>query len=502
MTTILLLTILLAVSIATSIFLFFKQRLIVKDRLLAVQKYQELEKNLETNISHAKQIASGDYSVINAIGIDDELGKSLVEMSTNLKSAEIEDGKRSWSMAGLTKLAEIIRVSNHDLVGLSNNLIVFLVKYLDANQGGLFVLDDSNPEQKFLELKACYAYERKKFLEKRIALDEGLLGQSVQENDTIYLTDIPQDYMSITSGLGTGNPSSLIIVPLKTEESVVGALEIASFKVFEAHEREFLEKASESIASSILTSRINENTSRLLRESQDLTEQLRQQEEEVRQNMEELQATQDEMLRKEKEINRLLLESRKNEQLLEEKMKENNRLEEENKIKTEKMLKEIEHNRKIMTLVMNKLPQKIFLKNEEGRFLLLNESVANDLNKTIDELIGKNDFDLFSKEDATKFWKAEKEEVLDKLNKIANYEDFEVDGVRKYFYTVKMPFKFPDSDIHGILGYQSDITELKNLENRIKDAEIETQRKENEMREELVAKQMLINELQSKLNKK
>lgn len=459
-----------------------------------------IKRNLETNIGYARQIASGDYSVINnAKDIEDELGKSLVEMSTNLKTAEIEDRKRNWSMIGLSKLSEIIRVSNNDLKELSNELIVFLVKYLEANQGGLFVINDNNPSHKYLELVSCYAFERRKYLEKRIELDEGLLGQAVQENDLIYLTEIPDDYVKITSGLGTATPTCLVIVPLKTEIAVIGAIEIASFKTLDTHEREFLSKASESIAASLISSRINDNTSKLLYESQQLTEQLKQQEEEVRQNMEEMQATQEEMVRKEQEINKLLGDSRKSEILLKEQMEENIRLETENKTRQQQMLTELENNRKVMTSVLNNLPQRVFLKDKDGRFLLLNESVATDLNKTIEDLIGKNDFELHKKEDAEKFWSDEKV-VLDKMMKIDTYEDFEVDGVRKYMYTIKMPFKFPNNDQYGILGYQSDITELKNLELRIKNAELEIAQKNIETQQELASKDALIEELRKQLN--
>lgn len=464
-----------------------------------LEDFNLVKKHLETNIGYAKQIASGDYSVINnASGIEDELGKSLVEMSTNLKTAEIEDRKRNWSMMGLTKLSEIIRVSNNDLTELSYELIVFLVKYLEANQGGLFVINESNPDHRYLELLSCYAFERRKYLERKIELDEGLLGQAVQENDLIYLTEIPSDYVRITSGLGTATPKSLIIVPLKTESDVIGALEIASFKTFDAHEREFLSKASESIAASLISSRINDNTSKLLHESQQLAEQLKQQEEEVRQNLEEMQATQEEMVRKELEINKLLGESRQSEILLKEKMEENIRLEADNKMRQQQMLTELENNKKVTTSVLNNLPQRIFLKDKEGRFLLLNESVASDLNKSIEDLLGKNDFELHKKEDAEKFWSDEKV-VLDKLKKIDTYEDFEVDGVRKYMYTVKMPFKFPNNDQYGILGYQSDITELKTLELRIKNTEVEIAKKEMETQQELASKNALIEELKKQL---
>jgi methyl-accepting chemotaxis protein len=461
-----------------------------------LEDFNLIKKNLETNIGYARQIASGDYSVMNnASGIEDELGKSLVEMSTNLKTAEIEDRKRSWAMMGLSKLSEIIRLSNNDLTELSYELVLFLVKYLEANQGGLFVINDSNPDHRYLELLSCYAFERRKYLDKRIELDEGLLGQAIQENDLIYLTEIPDDYVKITSGLGTSTPKSLIIVPLKTESAVIGAIEIASFKTFDAHEREFLSKASESIAASLISSRINDNTSKLLHESQQLTEQLKQQEEEVRQNLEEMQATQEEMVRKEHEINKLLGESRKSEILIKEKMEENIQLEAENKTRQQQMLIELENNRKVMTSVLNNLPQRVFLKDKEGRFL---ESVATDLNKTVEDLLGKNDFELHKKEDAEKFWNDEKV-VLDKMIKIDTYEDFEVEGTRKYMYTVKMPFKFPNNDQYGILGYQSDITELKTLEIRIKDAELEIAKKEMETQQELASKNALIEELKKQL---
>lgn len=163
------------------------------------------------------------------------------------------------------------------------------------------------------------------------------------------------------------------------------------------------------------------------------------------------------------------------------------------------MLTELENNRKVMTSVLNNLPQRVFLKDKDGRFLLLNESVATDLNKTIEDLIGKNDFELHKKEDAEKFWSDEKV-VLDKMMKIDTYEDFEVDGVRKYMYTIKMPFKFPNNDQYGILGYQSDITELKNLELRIKNAELEIAQKNIETQQELASKDALIEELRKQLN--
>jgi PAS domain S-box-containing protein len=150
-------------------------------------------------------------------------------------------------------------------------------------------------------MKACYAWDKKKFLNQQIHKGEGLAGQAWQEGDIVYLTEVPQNYIRITSGLGDSNPTSVLIVPLKVNDEVYGVVEIASFGEFQDFEKEFVQKVAESIASTISSVKINARTQRLLEESQEMTEQMRAQEEEMRQNMEELQATQEEMQRSQSE---------------------------------------------------------------------------------------------------------------------------------------------------------------------------------------------------------
>jgi len=248
----------------------------------------------------AENIGNGKYdSEFKPLSESDMLGNALLEMRSNLKKVAEEDKKRNWSTSGLAKFGDILRSYNDNFEKLADEIISNLVKYIGANQGALFIIEsnDAASEEEYMELAACYAWDKKKFLEKKIYKGEGLSGQAWIEGDVIYLTEVPNDYVSITSGLGEANPRSVLIVPLKLNDEVHGVIEMASFKEYEDYEIEFIERIAENIASTISSVKVNERTQKLLEESTMMTEQMRAQEEEMRQNMEELQATQEKIQR-------------------------------------------------------------------------------------------------------------------------------------------------------------------------------------------------------------
>jgi PAS domain S-box-containing protein len=251
----------------------------------------------------AENIGNGNYqSSFTPLSEHDVLGNALINMRNNLSKVAEDDKKRNWATEGMAKFGEILRTNNNDLMKLSDEIISNLVKYLKANQGGLYIVDDvEENEEPTMSMKACYAWDKKKFINQKIYKGEGLSGQAWQEGDTIYITEVPQNYIRINSGLGDANPTSVLIVPLKVNDQVFGVVEIASFNLIQDFEIEFVQKIAESIASTISSVKINAKTHRLLEESQEMTEQMRAQEEEMRQNMEELQATQEEMQRSQSE---------------------------------------------------------------------------------------------------------------------------------------------------------------------------------------------------------
>ena len=272
----------------------------IGDMALAVD---DLVDGLRDTSEFAERIGQGEYQAdFSPLSEQDVLGNALLDMRGNLKKVAEDDKKRNWATEGAAKFGEILRQNNNDVSELSHNILNNLLKYLGANQGGLFIVQDADGGEPFMTLESCFAWDKKKYIEQKIYRGEGLVGQAWQEKDTIFITEVPDDYISITSGLGDANPTCILIVPLLVNEEVYGAIEMASFRSFEDYEVEFLKRIAESIASTISSAKINSRTQKLLEESTQMTEQMRSQEEEMRQNMEELQATQEELSRKQKSM--------------------------------------------------------------------------------------------------------------------------------------------------------------------------------------------------------
>jgi len=277
------------------------------------QLLNRFSKNLLDKTSFATALAEGkEPGGLEALSREDSLANALIRMEKQISIAKAEDLKhqqssdqRRWSNEGIAKFGEILRIYNNEINILAEHVIQELVSYLDASAGGFFLVEDPETEES-LVLIASFAFERKKYIQRQFAFGEGLVGTCAIEQDKIFLTEIPDNYLNISSGLGESKPRSLLIIPLKLEHETLGVIEIASINVLKEYEITFVENLAESIASAVATVKMNMRTAQLLEQSQKQAREMAKQEEVMRQNMEELQTTQEKSARRESEISGIL----------------------------------------------------------------------------------------------------------------------------------------------------------------------------------------------------
>ncbi|MCG8474915.1 MAG: GAF domain-containing protein [Cytophagales bacterium] len=243
----------------------------------------------------------------------EEKTKSLNQHVEHLQSKQQEEKKEQWINKSTTELSSLLQQANHsNHQSLFDDLLRTIVKALKANQGALYVVEreegDTGSGSAAIELKSIYAYDRKRHQSQRFEPGEGLIGQAYLEAQPIYMTEVPKDYVKITSGTGGSQPRAIILIPCIQDDKVEGIIELASFREFQPHERRFLERAGKIISSFLSSYRVTLQTKRLLEETRIQAEQMQAQEEEMRQNLEEFMSVQEDLERKVKEYEIILKE--------------------------------------------------------------------------------------------------------------------------------------------------------------------------------------------------
>ena len=274
---------------------------------------ENINKRTVAHVKHASDfvaaLETGNYQV-QWNDLDDNnrelnrktLAGNLLRLRDRLSLLKTEDDQRNWVNEGLAKFSELVRTHQANPQQLSDQSIGFLTKYMKAQQGSLFVIDGSE-EDRYLRLAGCYAFDKRKFLDKRIEIGDGQLGQTFLEGTPCLIKKVPQGYTHITSGLGEATATCVAIVPFKNDSQVIAVAEFATFNEFFPYQIEFLKKAGEFFAAAIVNVRTTEQMKQLLASAAEREVMLREREEELRQNMEELQATQEQMTRNQREEN-------------------------------------------------------------------------------------------------------------------------------------------------------------------------------------------------------
>ena len=362
----------------------------------------------------------------NAQKNENTLAGELIKMRDQMKLAKQEDDQRFWMNEGLAQFSQLVRQNQSKLSELCTQATSYLAHYLNAQQGSLFIHNDENPDDDYLELVGRYAGGKNEATQKRIEIGSGLIGQAYKDSESVLLQDVPSSLAQISSGLGSSTPTSLCIIPLKFNNKTEAVLELAALHEFEPYMITFIEKAGEFIASAIINAKTASKMETMISETQQQTEEMRAQEEEMRQNMEELTATQEELHRQDS-ANKGMLDT--------------------------------------AIHILNELPQKIFLKDENGKMVLTNSKVAEAHNMTVEELIGKSDFDFVDAKTAQE-WRNQELEIIKKGKDTYTFDET-LHGQTKTLTTVKMAFYIPHLKQTGLLGIQTDVTELEKLKKRV-----------------------------------
>jgi PAS domain S-box-containing protein len=261
---------------------------------------QETDKNEEIK-KFTQALIEGDLNTeLSLTHIEQSLSDTLYKLRDTLnrnremdRQRRLEERQRNWISEGLAEFGDILRKHSMDMETMTYSVISRLVRYLDANQGAIFLRVEKTDEPE-LEMVSCFAYERKKFPDKTIAWGDGLIGAAALEKKGYYTDRIQDGYLNITSGLGKANPRYLLIEPLLWNDRVFGVVEIASFKQLDEHKILFVQRVAENIATTINSMNSNLRTEQLLKETRAQADQLLVQEEQARQNMEALQVLQEE----------------------------------------------------------------------------------------------------------------------------------------------------------------------------------------------------------------
>jgi tubulin-specific chaperone A len=233
----------------------------------------------------AEKISRGDYAVkVEKRSDEDRLSDALNRMTHSLREAVEQNEKQNWMKSGQTELNNRMR-GELDIPELSQNIINYLTRYLDAQLGLLYFVTKPGT----LKLVGSYALGKEKGLLKKFKFGEGIVGQAAEERQIIEITDIPPDFVKVRTGFGEIQPLNVIVMPFTYEGHVIGIIEIASIHKITGIQKEFLLQSRENIGIALNSAESRQQLKELLQKTQEQAERLQAQQEELRQSNEELE---------------------------------------------------------------------------------------------------------------------------------------------------------------------------------------------------------------------
>ncbi|MES2285978.1 MAG: response regulator [Bacteroidota bacterium] len=257
------------------------------------ENVNQLAENLTTQVRSISEVASavtkGDLTRnirVDAKGEVKELKDTINQMITNLRETTLLNLDQDWLKSNLAKFNQMLQ-GQKDLKTVARRILSELAQVVSAHYGAFYIVaaDEVFPK---LKLFASYAYKSEKHIPKEFLFGEGLVGQCALEKERILLSNIPDSYVKINSGLGKAKPSNLILLPVLFENNVKAVIELGTLDSFSQTHLDFLSQLTESIGIVLNTIQTNTRTEVLLSQSQSLTSALKLQQDELRRTNDEL----------------------------------------------------------------------------------------------------------------------------------------------------------------------------------------------------------------------
>ncbi len=269
-----------------------------------ITSVQLLKTGFQATIDQANAIARGNYkNQIKLLSEQDQLGIALVNMTNTLYAVTTKNFDQDWLKTGQMQLNNKVS-GEQEIATLTHNIISFLAAYLNVQLGALYLVEHAALPNTPISLKlvATYAYTRRKNLANKFVLGEGLVGQAALEQREILLTQVPESYIHIQSGLGDSVPYQIIVIPFLYENELKGVIELGKLTEFGELELDFLRQVIPHIAVAVNTCESRGKMQELLHQTQTQTEELQAQSEELQTQTEELQTQQEELTQTNQEL--------------------------------------------------------------------------------------------------------------------------------------------------------------------------------------------------------
>jgi HAMP domain-containing protein/signal transduction histidine kinase/CheY-like chemotaxis protein len=255
----------------------------------------QLAANLTTQVRAIAEVATavteGDLTrtiAVEALGEVASLKDNINQMIANLRETTQYNMEQDWLKTNLARFTRMMQ-GERDLVTVCNLVLSEVAPLMDAQQGVFYVAREPDEDEALLDLTASYALAEPHRPMTPVAMGQGLVGQCAYEKKRILLTEVPPDYVRISSGVGEGVPLNIVVLPVLFEGSIRAVIELASFNRFSESQLSFLDQLVESIGIVLNTIAAGMRTEGLLTQSQILTAELQSQQAELKTTNDRLQ---------------------------------------------------------------------------------------------------------------------------------------------------------------------------------------------------------------------